>query len=84
MALWQAGSRVFGLFLRRGGGGPTPTRTQSRKFSPMAWYNSRLEKSPVITKSITSGGKGLLDIVFEHELSLSLSLPLSPSQFSLD
>ena len=33
-----------------------------RSFSPMAWYNAQLEKSPVITKSITSGGGSTLHI----------------------
>ncbi len=28
-----------------------------RNFSPMAWYNKKLEKAPIITKSITSGSK---------------------------
>ena len=32
------------------------TRTQTRKFSPLAWYNKRLERAPIITKGITSGG----------------------------
>lgn len=33
-----------------------PGRTMGRRnFSPMAWYNKQIEKSPIITKSITSG-----------------------------
>lgn len=28
-----------------------------RNFSPLAWYNKQLEKAPIITKSITSGGE---------------------------
>ena len=28
-----------------------------RSFSPMAWYNAKLQKAPVLTKSITSGGE---------------------------
>ena len=28
-----------------------------RNFSPFAWYNKHLEKSPIITKSITSGSE---------------------------
>ena len=35
-----------------------PRRLQtSRHFSPLAWYNRQIERSPLITKSITSGGK---------------------------
>ncbi|XP_003384042.1 PREDICTED: protein SYM1-like [Amphimedon queenslandica] len=52
-SFFQGGGRVVAVFLRRGA--QTPLRTQSRRFSPMAWYNSQLEKAPVITKSITSG-----------------------------
>ena len=33
-----------------------PRRRPRRRFSPLAWYNKQLEKSPAITKSITSGG----------------------------
>ena len=54
-SFFQGGGRVVAVFLRRGA--QTPLRTQSRRFSPMAWYNSQLEKAPVITKSITSGSK---------------------------
>lgn len=31
-----------------------------RSFSPMAWYNAQLQKAPVLTKSITSGGEAIL------------------------
>lgn len=31
-----------------------------RSFSPMAWYNAQLQKAPVLTKSITSGGELIL------------------------
>lgn len=54
MALQAGGGRM--LFLLRA---PRcllqPFRTQSRKFSPLSWYNNQLARAPVITKSITSG-----------------------------
>ena len=28
-----------------------------RQFSPLAWYNRQIERAPIITKCITSGGK---------------------------
>ena len=31
-------------------------RVIRRSFSPLAWYNRKLERSPLITKTITSGG----------------------------
>lgn len=31
-----------------------------RRFSPMTWYNQKLEKSPLVVKSITTGGEVLL------------------------
>ena len=30
----------------------------SRKWNPFAWYNEMLEKNPIRTKCISSGGKG--------------------------
>ena len=36
-----------------------PQRLFTRRFSPLAWYNKQLEKAPVITKCITSGGRWL-------------------------
>lgn len=37
-------------------GGRTGGRGR-RHFSPLAWYNKQIDKSPIITKSITSGGE---------------------------
>ena len=34
-----------------------PHRVLGRSFSPLAWYNRQLERSPIITKCITSGGR---------------------------
>ena len=40
-----------------------------RSFSPMAWYNAQLQKSPVLTKSITSGGESSCNrIVWSNHL----------------
>ena len=36
---------------------PTRQLLPRRHFSPLAWYNRQIERAPVITKSITSGGK---------------------------
>ncbi len=47
------GGRAVLLSVRR----CQPFKTQSRHFSPFAWYNKQLERAPVITKSITSGSK---------------------------
>ena len=37
-----------------------PQRLFTRRFSPLAWYNKHLEKTPMLTKTITSGSKILI------------------------
>ena len=48
--------KAYPVVLQQGGRWPVAVRVPRRQFSPLAWYNKQLEKSPVITKSITSGG----------------------------
>ena len=48
---------VYPVVLQQGGRWPVAVGVSRRQFSPLAWYNKQLEKSPMITKSITSGGK---------------------------
>ena len=49
--------KAYPVLLQQGGRWPVAVHLSRRRFSPLAWYNKQLEKSPVITKSITSGGK---------------------------
>lgn len=50
----KTGGRNFGVYRRVV---IFPVRQVGRRnFSPMAWYNKKIEKSPIITKGITSGG----------------------------
>lgn len=52
---WSAVSVRLGRKVAFAGMGPT--RLQSRRsFGPLAWYNRQLQRSPIITKCITSGG----------------------------
>lgn len=48
--------RISGGSLRVGSRWSQQMRQPRRNFSPLAWYNKHLERSPVVTKSITSGG----------------------------
>jgi len=50
---WNSGTRVAGR----------------RNFSPMAWYNQKLESSPIITKSITSGSEFGLHLLMVAKLA---------------
>lgn len=54
---WRAASVRVVAFAGMG-----PIRLQSRRsFGPLAWYNRQLQRSPVITKCITSGGEELVN-----------------------
>lgn len=67
-----AGPRAARL---RGG----PQRLFTRRFSPLAWYNKHLEKTPMLTKTITSGILfGLGDVIAQtitKEKGKSYDLP---------
>lgn len=68
--VWSAGAARPGVV-----GNRCCQRVFRRNFSPLAWYNKQLERAPVLTKTITSGGSSANSFIrycrIAHTLSYS-------------